>query len=300
MPSPPQKLPLWATDMYHAKLSRKNRSLTLILKLSQGPVVLDFHIPHHVPLDGVKFSRPTIQVDSKGRLGFNFTGEKKVETPNTNPTGWLGIDPGIIQTCTAAAVTPEAVSQSWSDSKQVQELNRKINTLKSLRSLNYTKVHQNKDRYDERANIQRLEAHRLGAKITKLKVYRAHLIANKMVQIAMMNGLGIALENLAWVPNSHWEQGIVQRKIMDEAVRHSVPVKKVNARNTSKVCSRCGGLETSFSGRTLICKSCDTRLDRDVNASRNIALRALRLKSCPPSLLCFIPNSTAGSHTAQR
>lgn len=281
LPTPPVKLPLWATDTHHCSLTRNGRELSLKIKTNRGVRVLVFTVPPHVPVVGVKFTRPTIMLDRKKRVTFAFTAEQIVSAP-TEPKGWLGVDLGIIKNYTATGVTRDSSSQAWSDSKQVQEISSRIKTLKTHLYLNKSKALLNKDRFPERYQVQVVECGRLSKKISRLKNFRAHLIANTLIQIAKYNNLGIALENLNWVPNSRWEQSLVQTKIKDEATRHSIKVKKVSAKHTSTTCSRCGGLDTSFSGRVLLCKSCDYHPDRDDNASKNIALRALGIKVCSP------------------
>ena len=52
-----------------------------------------------------------------------------------------------------------------------------------------------------------------------------------------------------------------------------VPVVFVNPKGTSRTCSRCGA-KGVVKGRIFVCKKCGLKLDRDLNASRNIALRA--------------------------
>jgi hypothetical protein len=284
LPSPPRKLPLWATDTHHCSLSQKGRNLSLTIKTNSGLQVLVFTCPDYVPISNVKFTRPTVMIGPKNRLVFNFTAEQIVETP-AEPQGWLGVDLGIIKTYTATGVTPNSTSQSWSDTKQIREITARIGMLKSHLYKSKRKASLNKDRYPERYAVQSNECARLSGKITRLKNYRAHLVANKLIQIAKTNNLGISLENLNWVPGSRWEQSLTQTKIRDEATRHSIKIKKISAKHTSTTCSRCGGTDTTFSGRTLVCKSCDQRVDRDDNASRNIALRALRLKTCPPHFI---------------
>lgn len=55
-----------------------------------------------------------------------------------------------------------------------------------------------------------------------------------------------------------------------------VPVIKVNARNTTQACSVCGtiGVKKTLSQRVWTCSACGATHDRDVNAAKNIALRA--------------------------
>jgi len=54
---------------------------------------------------------------------------------------------------------------------------------------------------------------------------------------------------------------------------HGVPIVFVNPKGTSRTCSKCGA-KGVVKGRIFVCKKCGLKLDRDLNASRNIALRA--------------------------
>ena len=47
---------------------------------------------------------------------------------------------------------------------------------------------------------------------------------------------------------------------------------KVNPKNTSKICSRCGNIKNklSLSQRTYICENCGLTINRDINAALNI------------------------------
>ena len=62
-------------------------------------------------------------------------------------------------------------------------------------------------------------------------------------------------------------------KIVYKAKLHGVPVVFVNPKGTSRTCSKCGA-KGIVKGRIFVCKKCGLKLDRDLNASRNIALRA--------------------------
>ena len=57
-------------------------------------------------------------------------------------------------------------------------------------------------------------------------------------------------------------------------------VVKVEARNTSQICSNCGELrepKLKLSQRKFSCFKCDYQENRDINAARNILARAERL-----------------------
>lgn len=281
LPSPPSKIPLWATDTHHCSMVQEGNKLRLTLKTQTGQHELTFTIPPHIPLNDVRFTRPTIMRNQKNQIEFHFTAEQVVPPAPTQVNGWLGVDLGIVKSYTATAVTTKNTSQSWTDTKQIMQLSEKIRVLQHHANMVCAKLQNNKNRYPERYEIQRTEYKHIKRKITRIKKYRAHLIANQLVKIAVLHNLGISLENLDWVPNSHWEQSLIQTKIKDEATRASIKIKKINAHNTSKTCSNCGSLSTTHSRRSTKCQDCNMHHDRDENASKNIANRAIGLKTSP-------------------
>ena len=52
-----------------------------------------------------------------------------------------------------------------------------------------------------------------------------------------------------------------------------LPVKYVNAENTSKTCPLCSGSMASYEGRLMKCEKCNLILDRDVVAVLNLQMR---------------------------
>jgi len=71
-------------------------------------------------------------------------------------------------------------------------------------------------------------------------------------------------------------------KIVYKVKLHEVPVVFVNPKGTSRTCSRCGA-KGKINGDVFVCKECCLKLDRDLNASRNIAKRAFHpLKTSSP------------------
>jgi len=61
-------------------------------------------------------------------------------------------------------------------------------------------------------------------------------------------------------------------KIVYKAERAGRLLDKVNPKNTSKMCSRCGQLKTDLELKDRIyhCQHCGLTMDRDHNAARNI------------------------------
>jgi len=125
---------------------------------------------------------------------------------------------------------------------------------------------------------------RLSGKVKSRQSYINHCIAKQLVLMAKMWGYGIAIENLKGlrrgkVGKRHrkrlhkWAYRDLINKIVYKAKLHGVPVVFVNPKGTSRTCSKCSA-KGVVKGRIFVCKKCGLKLDRDLNASRNIALRA--------------------------
>ena len=97
------------------------------------------------------------------------------------------------------------------------------------------------------------------------------------MEIADQNNAHVSLENLAWLDakGGRWPHAEIQHRIEKTTKRYGLKVTKVSAKDTSKTCSYCGG-KVSNNSRTRVgtCTTCGFKLNRDVSASREIALRA--------------------------
>jgi putative transposase len=80
-----------------------------------------------------------------------------------------------------------------------------------------------------------------------------------------------------------WSYYELQRQIVYKARWEGIPVVHVTARGTSVKCSMCGSRVYPNGQRGLFCRKCDTTVDRDVNAARNISAKgALRFGANDP------------------
>jgi putative transposase len=73
-----------------------------------------------------------------------------------------------------------------------------------------------------------------------------------------------------------WSQAELQRQIEYKARWEGIPVIYVNPYGTSVKCSICGSKMKPEENRQLKCCSCEFKVDRDVNAARNILARGVR------------------------
>ena len=130
---------------------------------------------------------------------------------------------------------------------------------------------------DQHAQTLKTEARRVSAKATRIKHEISQCIASQIVSVADQNDAHIAVENLSWLDSQggRWPYAEIQSRIENTAKRYGLKVTKVSAKNTSRTCSRCGGKAFNNSKtRVGACSTCGFLLNRDVSASREIALRA--------------------------
>jgi putative transposase len=117
---------------------------------------------------------------------------------------------------------------------------------------------------------------------------RLHLISKGLVELAVRERAAIALEDLHLPKGggrgrrmrrrlSTWPQREIHRQIEYKAEERGVPIIKVDPRNTSKTCPRCGEIKKRRSrvGQVFECDKCGWRLDRQINAGLNICRTAL-------------------------
>lgn len=64
-------------------------------------------------------------------------------------------------------------------------------------------------------------------------------------------------------------------RLMHVCKRKQVAVVKVDPKNTSKQCSKCGNLNNVGGSKTYVCQKCGLKMDRDINAAINIRERGL-------------------------
>jgi IS605 OrfB family transposase len=73
-----------------------------------------------------------------------------------------------------------------------------------------------------------------------------------------------------------WSHYAFQTRLKHHAQHHGVKLRIVNEAYTSKTCGCCGKVNGSLgASKTFNCASCNSKMDRDENAARNIMLRNL-------------------------
>ena len=286
LPGVSAKLNLAVCDTYFApKTSRDdNDPLNVVVQVktpSNGVTKIHLRLPDNKSRFGEgKVCRPTIRLNNKGQVVFDIAIEHKIDERQTNKV--VGVDLGKIEPFVATIIVPKDKHRSapyhTNHKRRLGSLVKKEQKRRKLASHLYKRadvcsIHNRTDH----ANVLRTEANRVSAKATRIKHEISQCIASQVVSIADQNDSHVSLEDLSWLDSQggRWPHAEIQQRIENTAKRYGLKVVKVSAKNTSRTCSRCGG-KVSNNSKTRVgsCASCGFSLNRDVSASREIALRA--------------------------
>lgn len=258
-----------------------SRSIKLRFKCWTRDMTFEFILPPHLAKRNIhKITLPKI-----GRKGFSFTAQEK-PIPTTN-TLVAGIDLGKVRPFTMSIIdSSSSILASSENSKSLKKVMRKRDLLlqekKCLgKKINaYKKLGLDHTVLDENYRLIRNKSTRLGKDI-------AHRVGREIVDSALRYEVGILhLEDLRWVQGkkygSRWNHGAQNTSIMQKASRAGLKTKRVNPKNTSQKCHVCGTTLT-HKLRKVRCSECQIVLDRDLNASLNIAKDVNKNKRFPPT-----------------
>lgn len=252
------KLSFNATDGHYRQITSDDDKIRFTVKLpTAGQVTLVFRRPADARfhMEGQKVPAPDVVLGNDGVPLFTFSAYQPAPSLHA-VRGWLGVDLGVVAPYVASVVTEECFSQPFVPSRRVWRVVDKISN-------------QQRNIDDLRAKISLcescgrwLKADRLRVELScvvaarsRLKDELARQVAHELVSIAVEADVGVAFENLSWVPESHWNQSAVQFSTRCLASRYGVPVVRVPAAGTSKRCARCGeeGKADSSGGRGFSC-----------------------------------------------
>ena len=285
LPGVSAKLNLAVCDTYFApKASRDdNDPLSVIVQVktpSYGLIRLYLRLPDNERFGKGKVCRPTIRLNNKGQVVFDITIEHEIDERQAKK--FVGVDLGKVEPFVATIIDYESSHRfapfHANYKRRLGSLVKKEQRRRDLVNHLYKKADLC-DKYNrtDHADVLRTEAKRVSAKATKIKHEINQCVVNQIVEIADQNDAHVSLENLSWLDSQggRWPHAEIQGRIENTAKRYGLKVIKVSAKDTSRTCSHCGG-KTSNNSKTRVgaCTICGFSLDRDVSASREIALRS--------------------------
>ena len=286
LPGVNAKLNLAVCDTYFApKTSRDdNDPLSVAIQVktpSDGLTKIFLRLPeNNERFSEGKVCRPTIRLNNKGQVVFDVAIEHEVRQRDTNKV--VGVDLGKVEPFVATVINPRAKHKSAPfHANYKRRLGSLVKAEKKRHDLaSYLHERANlceKYNRDQHAQTLRTEAKRVSAKATRIKHEISQCIASQIVSVADQNNAHLSLENLSWLDaqGGRWPHAEIQSRIEKTAKRYGLKVIKVGAKDTSRTCSRCGGkVSNNAKTRAGTCSICGFSLNRDVSASREIALRA--------------------------
>ena len=210
-------------------------------------------------------------------LSYTEDVETKVQN-SPDYTDGIGIDLGIK---TLATVSDGTILPNIKAFRRVRILNKRIKRLQRKVSRKYLINKCNK--HNKTKNIIKLER-RIKLIHRSLKNIRINHIRKFVSELVKKQPQYIAIEDLnakGMMRNKHLAKDIancsfytIKEHIIRKAKERNIVVRLVDRfYPSSKTCSNCGGYkkELKLSQRIYHCNSCQKEIDRDFNASRNIA-----------------------------
>ena len=285
LPGVSAKLNLAVCDMNFAPKGSRGGSdpLSIVVHVktpSYGLTKICLRLPDSERFSEGKTCRSTIRLNNKGQIIFDVVIEH--ETDDRQIKKIVGVDLGKVEPFVATVIDPKDKHRSapyfTNHKSRLGSLVKKEQKRRDLSAHLYKRADLcEKHNRDQHAQVLRTEAKRVSAKATRIKHEISQCVASQIVSVADQNDAHVSLENLSWLDSQggRWPHAEIQHRIENTAKRYGLKVVKVSAKNTSKTCSYCGGKTSNNTvTRVSVCTICGFSLNRDVSASREIALRA--------------------------
>ena len=267
------KISLSAVDRQYARLSVNNDVLELKLVISGQWYTLLFPFNSERFGDNFKITLPDVHIQND-RVIFSFTAQYEYTYSDLSDRYVVAVDVGLTNYVTVSVVdlTDNSIVETSTLSRRVHSLHNKVNNanqqIKSLR----TQFRMNEARQHRESNSRR-------------KRELAILAAQEIADIAYRYHAIIIAEDLSWIANTmqngRWNRGELLHWMKHFVELNGSRVLTVSAYNTSQIC-HCHREKLIFlDWHTVVCHVTGEVMDRDVNATVNIAIngRSSAIKS---------------------
>lgn len=259
------RLALSVTDKSYHTVRLNNSTVELGMVVNRRWVTFIFKAPARFREPGVRVIAPTISVDDKNRVMFNWYVELPVERVPFSDQYVVGVDVGIVNHTTAVVrniETGQVIEASFMN-QRVRSLENKIKRTKTQINALYRK-----NRLDE------IESHRKA--LSNRRKELAILIGQEIADLSWRYGNAlVAIEDLSHMVNTmkhgRWVRGMILDRIKDMVESNGGRVMTVPSAYTSKKCHQCGKNLDMTCYHTPLCQTCQVGWDRDENAAANIA-----------------------------
>ena len=261
------RLALSVTDKNYRVIRQTGFTVELDMVVNQRWVTFKFKTPSRFTEPGVRIIAPTISIDDRARVMFDWYIEIPTELTEFSDKYVVGVDVGITNHTTAVVrniKTGEVVEASFMN-RRVRSLENKIKRAKTQIAV-----------LKKRGRDEEAEPHRLA--LANRRKELAILIGQEVADLSWKYGNAlVAVEDLSHIKNTmrhgRWVRGLIIKRITDMVESNGGRVMTVNPTYTSQKCHQCGGTLGMADYRTPVCPNCRVGWDRDENAAANIAMR---------------------------
>ena len=210
---------------------------------------------------------------------LSYTEKTEIQTTNSsNYTNGIGVDLGIKHLATLSDGT---VVPNIKTFRRVRILNKRLKRLQRKLSRKYRINNCNK--HNKTRNIIKLEK-QIELIHRSIRNIRINHIRKFVSEIIKRQPQYIAIEDLnvrGMMKNKHLAKDItncsfftIRKQFIKKASERKIPIRLIDRfYPSSKTCSNCGNYKTNLklNQRFYHCNNCQTKIDRDFNASLNIA-----------------------------
>ena len=275
-PSFAPKINLGAVDKQMCVLNIEDNQIHLDFKVWDERYLLTFNIPHYLnSRDVKKWSLPTIEL-RKGEPCYVFSVEEKIPTRAPSHSQ-AGLDLGRVEPYTLAVVNKKGERIAhYTTTPRLKHLNGKRERILREKAHIVRKAN-HYDNLGLDSGVLRLEAKRKARKALILGQETARQIGADVTKKLSNHNVSILnIENLSWAVGakygSKWAHSQTQETTTHALLRKGVRTRRINPKNTSQTCHKCGERVVHNSRtRLATCVECRARFDRDYNAAMNIA-----------------------------
>ena len=270
------RLALSATDKSYHTVRVEDSIVELDMVVNQRWVTFTFKTPVGFSEPGTRVIAPTITVDDKNRVMFNWHIEIPVERSEFSNKYVVGVDVGLANHTTAVVrniETGQVVEASFMN-RRVRSLENKIKRAKTQIAV-----------LKKRGRDEEAEPHRVA--LSNRRKELTILVGQEIADLSWRYGNAlVAVEDLSHIKNTmkhgRWVRGKIVDRITDMVESNGGRVMTVPAAYTSKKCHQCGTMLDMTEYHTPICSVCRVGWDRDENAAANIAgkLKDKHQKAC--------------------
>ena len=259
------RLALSVTDKQYHAVRISDSTIKLEMVVAGRWVTFIFKAPKRFLEPGVRIIAPTISIDDRNRVMFNWYIELPVERAPFSDKYVVGVDVGLTNHTTAVVrniETGEVVDVSFMN-RRVRSLENKIKRAKTQIAV-----------LKKQGRANEVEPHRKALSSRRKEL--AILIGQEVADLSWRYGNAlVAVEDLSFITNTmkhgRWVRGLIIKRITDMVESNGGRVLKVNPAYTSKKCHQCGERLDTNDYHTPLCHTCRVAWDRDENAAANIA-----------------------------